>query len=146
MLKEDITIAGPIAVPLYASTTGTDADWIVKLIDVFPGEAELGYHQMLLAAETFRDKYRNSYSTPEPLVPGKATEIRLVLPDGLHRFLKGHRMMVQVQSTLFPVVDRNAQTLVDTYAAEEDDFQKAVLRVYRTPKHPSAVTVPVLEP
>ena len=153
-LKEDVVIAGPILASIHASTTGTDADWIVKLIDVYPGDApdnnpnprgvRMGDFQMLLAGEVFRGKYRNSFAKPEPLVPGQSVKYEFDLRDRFHRFLKGHRIMVQVQSTWFPVIDRNPQTFVDIYKAKSSDFRKATQRVYRTPQRPSGVKVGVV--
>jgi putative CocE/NonD family hydrolase len=152
-LAEDVVIAGPIIASLSVSTTGTDADWIVKLIDVYPGTApdhpqnprgiRMGHFQMLLAGEVFRSKYRNSYSKPEPLVPNQPTKIEFDLRDRFHRFLKGHRIMVQVQSSWFPVIDRNPQTFVNIYTAKEADFQKATHRVHRSAALPSGVKVNV---
>jgi len=154
VLTEDITIAGPIIASLYVSTTGTDADWVVKLIDVYPGDApdnepnpcnvRMGDFQMLLAGEVFRGKYRNSYEKPEPLVPNKVTRIEYDLRDKYHRFLKGHRIMVQVQSTWFPVIDRNSQKFVDIYHAKESDFQKATHKVYRSATYSSHLKLKVL--
>jgi putative CocE/NonD family hydrolase len=154
-LAEDVTIAGPIITTLFVSTTGTDADWIVKLIDVYPGTApdndpnprgvRMGEFQMLLAGEVFRGKYRNSYSKPEPSVPGRPTKIEFDLRDRYHRFLKGHKIMVQVQSSWFPVIDRNPQKFMDIYQAKASDFQKAIHRVYRTSELPSHVKVGVLK-
>jgi len=154
-LKEDITIAGPIIASLYVSTTETDADWIVKLIDVYPGEApdnqpnpcgvRMGDFQMLLAGEVFRSKYRNSFEKPEPLVPNKVTKIEFDLRDKCHTFLKGHRIMVQIQGTWFPVIDRNPQKFCDIYYCTEADFQKATHRVYRSKQHPTHLKVRVIE-
>jgi putative CocE/NonD family hydrolase len=154
-LKEDVVIAGPIIASLFASTTGTDADWIVKLIDVYPGDApdntpnprgvRMGDFQMLLAGEVFRGKYRNSFAKPEPLVPNQAVKYEFDLRDRFHRFLKGHRIMVHVQSSWFPVIDRNPQTFIDIYKAKPADFRKATQRVYRTPQRPSGVKVGVLK-
>jgi len=153
ILTEDVTIAGPITASIYVSTTGTDADWVVKLIDVYPGDApdnepnprriRMGDYQMLLAGEVFRGKYRNSYEKPEPFVPGKVTKIEFSLRDKCHCFLKGHRIMVQIQSTWFPVIDRNPQKFVDIYHAEERDFQKAVMKVYRSKKYPTHLKIKI---
>lgn len=145
VLKEDITIAGPIIANLYVSTTGTDADWIVKLIDVYPSNApdRMGDYQMLLAGEVFRSKYRNSFKNPEPLVPNQVTKIEFDLRDKFHCFRKGHRIVVQIQSTWFPVIDRNPQKFVDIYQAKEEDFQKAVHSVYRSKEFPSHIKVEV---
>lgn len=139
-LAEDMTVAGPIKVSLDVSTTGTDSDFVVKLIDVYPDNApdndpspagvRMGGYQMLVRGEPFRAKFRNSFSKPEPMTPGKMTRVEFEMPDILHSFLKGHRLMVQVQSSWFPLVDRNPQKFVDIYNATESDFQKATQRVY----------------
>ncbi len=149
-LESDITIAGPIYADLYVSTSGTDADWIVKVIDVFPEyekdkkknnkTVEMGNYQMLIRAEIMRGKFRNSFENPEPFEPGKITKVSFVLPDVMHTFKKGHKIMVQVQSSWFPLFDRNPQTFTDIYNADERDFRKAVHRVYHTEKYPSSVT------
>jgi len=154
-LTEDVTIAGPIIATLFVSTTGTDADWIVKLIDVYPGTApdndpnprgvRMGEFQMLLAGEVFRGKYRNSYLKPVPFVPGQPTKIEFDLRDRYHRFLKGHKIMVQVQSSWFPVIDRNPQKFMDIYQAKGSDFQKAMHRVFRTSEMSSHVKVGVMK-
>jgi putative CocE/NonD family hydrolase len=154
VLTEDVTIAGPIVADLFVSTTGTDADWIVKLIDVYPDTTSergadsgmrMGGFQMLLAGEVFRAKYRNSFENPEPLVPNQLTEIAFELGDKSHTFKQGHRIMVQVQSTWFPVIDRNPQRFVDIYHATADDYQSAVHKVHRSGQFPSRVRVRVLE-
>ncbi len=151
VLAEAVTIAGPIVASLFASTSGTDSDWIVKLIDVYPGDAvgnacdvPMSDFQMLLAGEVFRGKFRNSYTNPEPMVPGQLTGIEFDLRDRYHTFKAGHRIMVQVQSTWFPVIDRNPQTFVDIYTATESDYQIAVQRIYRSPEFPSHLTVGLL--
>ncbi len=152
VLTEDVTIAGPIIATLHASTTGTDSDFIVKLIDVYPGDAPnndacpvpMGDFQMLLAGEVFRAKFRNSYETPSPMVPGEPTRLEFDLRDRFHTFKAGHRIMVQVQSSWFPVIDRNPQTFVDIYNATEDDFRAATQRVYRSAELPSHITLGVL--
>ncbi len=153
-LADDVVIAGPIVASMFVSTTGTDADWIVKLIDVYPGEApdndpnprgvRMGDFQMLLAGEVFRSRYRNSFAKPEAMVPNKATKIEFDLRDRFHRFLRGHRIMVQVQSSWFPVIDRNPQTFVNIYQAGESDFRKATHRVLRSAAMPSGVRVGVV--
>jgi len=155
VLTEDVTVAGPIIACLHVSTTGTDADWIVKLIDVYPGDARdnkpnpcnvrMGDFQMLVGADVFRGKYRNSFERPEPFVPDKVTKIEYDLRDKCHCFRKGHRIMVQVQSTWFPVIGRNPQKFVDIYHATESDFQKATHKVYRSRKYPSHLKLKVLE-
>ncbi|HKS40773.1 MAG TPA: CocE/NonD family hydrolase, partial [Blastocatellia bacterium] len=139
-LADNMTVAGPIKVSLDVSTSGTDSDFIVKLIDVYPDNApdndpnpagvKMGGYQMMVRGEPFRAKFRNSFSKPEPMTPGKVTRVEFEMPDVLHTFLKGHRLMVQVQSSWFPLVDRNPQKFVDIYNATESDFQKATERVY----------------
>jgi hypothetical protein len=147
-LKDDLVLAGPTEVELWVSTTLSDADFIVKLIDVFPDSpdaaAQPGY-QMMVRSEVFRGRFRNSFEKPEPFVPNKPTQIKFELLDVLHRFQKGHRLMVQIQSTWFPLVDRNPQKFVpNIYFAEPQDFQKATHRVYRSAGHPTSLRVGVL--
>jgi len=153
-LEEDITIAGPILANLFVSTSGTDSDFIVKLIDVLPGDApdpepnprgvRMGDFQMLLAGEVFRAKFRNSYSEPEPLVPEQVTPIRFDLRDRFHTFKRDHRIMVHIQSTWFPVIDRNPQTFVDIYHAGPEAFQKATQTIYRDAEFPTHIELRVL--
>lgn len=153
-LEADVTIAGPILANLKFTTTGTDADFIVKLIDVLPGNTpdpepnptgvRMGDFQMLLAGEVFRAKYRNSYTVPEALTPGQVTDLTFDLRDRHHTFRRGHRIMVQVQSTWFPVIDRNPQSFVNIYHAQPTDFQKATHRLLRSAAHPSHLTLRVL--
>ncbi|MCB9881872.1 MAG: CocE/NonD family hydrolase [Planctomycetes bacterium] len=140
-LPRDVVIAGPILAKLQTSTTGKDADWIVKLIDEYPAETtersamsgeSLAGFQMLLAGEVMRAKFRNSFQSPEPVVPGEITPIAFDLRDRYHRFRKGHRIMVQIQSSWFPVIDRNPQTFCDIYHVGEDAFQTATHRVHRS--------------
>ena len=153
-LTEDVTIAGEIRARLFVSTTGTDADWVVKLIDVYPDDmpdpkpnptgARFGGYQQLVRAEIMRGRYRNSFEKPQAFVPGKVTKVEVVLPDALHTFRKGHRIMVQVQSSWFPLADRNPQTFVDIYQAKDSDFRKATHRVYRGGNTGSVIVLPVL--
>jgi len=155
VLDRPVTVAGPIAASLFTSTTGTDADWVVKVIDVFPPDApdnspnpanvRMGHFQMMLAGEVFRAKFRNSMTVPEPLVPGRVTHIEFDLLDKNHTFLKGHRIMVQVQSSWFPLIDRNPQTFVDIFRATTADFQKATHTVFRSAAQPSHITVRVVQ-
>jgi len=144
-LEEDLTLAGPLRAELTVSTTGTDADWVVKVVDVFPEEGEdPGYH-MLVRSEVFRGRYRNSYSRPEPFAPGEPTPVVVPLQDVLHTFRRGHRLQVQIQSTWFPLVDRNPQIFVASiYAARPEDFRAAEHRVWHEAGHLSALVVPVL--
>ncbi len=154
-LTEDMTISGQLITKLYASTSGTDSDFAAKLIDVYPGAApdnvpnpagvRMGHFQMLLSGEVFRAKYRNSFSRPEPMIPNAPTLLEVDLRDKNHAFLKGHRVMVQVQSTWFPVIDRNPQTFVNIYNATESDYKPATQRIYRSKAKPSHVVLPVLE-
>jgi putative CocE/NonD family hydrolase len=151
VLTEDITLSGAVSADLWVSTTGTDADFVVKLIDVYPDDAPeiedpymdvpMGGYQMLVRAEILRAKFRNSYETPEPLTPGEVTNVAFDSPHVFHTFKAGHRIMVQVQSSWFPLVDRNPQTFVDIYSATEEDFQEATHTVYRSGRYPSRVTV-----
>ncbi len=154
VFENDITITGPLTVDLFVSTTGTDADYIVKLIDVFPPETEadddedvevpLGGYQMLVRGEVLRGKYRNSFEKPEPFVPGEVTEVSYEIPDVAHTFKKGHRIMIHVQNSWFPLVDRNPQKFVNIYECSESDFQKATHRIYHDPKYPSHIKMTVL--
>jgi uncharacterized protein len=146
-LSDDLTIAGQIDVSLQVSTTGTDGDWVVKVIDVYPGNlpAPMGHFQMLLAGDVLRAKFRNSMSRPEPMVPGQPTKLAFTLGDKYHTFLKGHRVMVQIQSSWFPMFDRNPQTFTDIYHAKDSDYRKATHKVFRSGQLPSFITLPVLE-
>ena len=153
-LTEPVTICGPIVAKLHVSTTGTDSDWVVKMIDVFPGDApdndpnpagvRMGDFQMLLAGEVFRGKFRTGFDHPTPMVSGRVTPIEIDLRDRYHTFLPRHRIMVQVQSSWFPVIDRNPQTFVDVYHASEKDFRKATQKIYRSAADPSHLTFNVL--
>jgi putative CocE/NonD family hydrolase len=142
-LESDLVVAGPLDVDLWVSTTGTDADFIVKLIDVFPDASDAAAqpnYQMLLRSEVFRGRYRNSFEKPEPFVPGEPAQLKFELLDVLHRFQEGHRLMIQIQSTWFPLVDRNPQKFVpNIYFAKPEDFQKATHRVYRSAEHPTSI-------
>jgi putative CocE/NonD family hydrolase len=153
-LEEDLTVAGPVEVELFVSTTGTDSDWVVKLIDVYPNDypdpkpnpagVKMGGYQQLVRGDVMRGKFRKSLEKPEPFSPGKPTAVRFALPDVYHTFRGGHRLMVQVQASWFPLVDRNPQRFMDIYTAKESDFRKATQRVYRTHGLPSRVTLGVL--
>ena len=147
VLDRDVTLAGPIKATLYVSTSGTDSDFVVKVIDVFPNSAPetMGGYQMLVRGEPMRARFRNSYSKPEAMEPGKITKIEFTLPDVNHAFLRGHRIMVQIQSSWFPLVDRNPQKFVDINRAAENDFQKATQRVYHAGDNNSRLTVTVLK-
>jgi uncharacterized protein len=155
-LEEDLTLAGPLTAELVVSTTGGDADWVVKLIDEYPGrlpgwkkdsdEPDLGGTQQMVRSEALRGRYRSSYSDPEPFAPGETTTVSVELQDVLHTFKRGHRIMIQIQSSLFPLLDRNPQSWVENiFEAEEDDFVKATHRVYRSAEHPSSIKVGILD-
>lgn len=153
-LAKDITIAGPVAAGLNVSSTGTDSDFIVKLIDVYPdvpeadskvSDSKLRGYQQLVRGEPFRAKYRNSLAHPEPLIPGKITKIEYSMPDIFHTFRKGHRIMVQVQSSWFPLIDRNPQKFVDIYHAKSKDFRKATQRIFHSRTAPSFLTLRKME-
>jgi putative CocE/NonD family hydrolase len=156
VLTEDVCVAGPIEVELHVSTTGTDSDFVVKLIDVYPDDfpdpdpnptgVKMGGYQQLVRGEPFRGKYRNSLSKPEPFEPGKPAVIKFSMPDIGHSFRSGHRIMVQVQSSWFPLFDRNPQTFCDIYSCGDDAFRTATQRVYRSEAMPSGVTLRVVKP
>jgi len=149
-LENDLTLAGPITADLMVAITGTDADFVVKLIDVFPDnftyEKDNGYvmngYQMLVRGEVMRGKFRNSFEKPEPFVPNKPTRVKYELPDVAHTFKKGHRLMIQVQSSWFPLVDRNPQQFMDIYQAKDSDFKKATIRIYH---NDSKIILPILK-
>lgn len=150
ILPEDLVVAGPLQVKLWVSTTGTDSDFVVKLIDVFPDAADaaaLPGYEMMVRSEVIRGRYRNSYEKPEPFEPGKPALVQLELLDVLHRFRKGHRLMVHVQSTWFPLVDRNPQQFVpNIFLAKPADFRKATQRVFRSLEKMSSVEARILPP
>ena len=163
-LDADVTIAGPISPKLFVATSGTDSDFVVKLIDVYPTDypdpppvvaaegkrvlsappIRMGGYQQLVRAEPFRAKFRNSWEKPEPMTPGKMEKISFEMPDVNHTFRRGHRIMVQVQSTWFPLVDRNPQTFTDIPNAKPEDFKKATEQVFRSKAAPSGVEVLML--
>jgi putative CocE/NonD family hydrolase len=153
-LGEDLTFAGPLTATLHVSTTGTDADWVAKVIDVYAGDhpdpnpnpayIRMGGYQQLVRGDVFRSKFRNSFENPEALVPGQVTKIEFTMPDVFHTFRRGHRVMVQVQSSWFPLVDRNPQIFVNIHTAKAEDFKKATQRVYRGSKAGSGITAQVL--
>jgi hypothetical protein len=152
-LDEDVTIAGPIEASLWVTTTGTDADFVVKLVDVYPQDVAdpvpnpssvtLGGYMQLVRGDVFRGKFRTSFERPEPFKPNEPTLVRFTIPDTCHAFRSGHRIMVQVQSSWFPLVDRNPQTFVDIYKAEEKDFKVATHRVLHTSDKPSSLKIMV---
>lgn len=154
-LEREVTAAGRLFARLFVSTTGTDADFVVKLIDVYPGEAEcelpddewpvpMGGFQMLVRGEVMRAKFRRSFEHPEPMEPGVVTELRFDMQDVAHTFRRGHRIMVQIQSSWFPLVDRNPQTFTDVYHASEGAYRKAVHRVYFSRTYASRLEMQLL--
>ena len=171
MLQEDVTIVGPVSPRLFVSTSGTDSDWDVKLIDVYPPdyppskldepnpEAKgkpltdvpappftMGGYEQLVRGEPFRGKFRHSFETPEPFVAGKVEEVTFAMQDVNHTFRRGHRIMVQIQSSWFPLTDRNPQTFLNIPDAKPSDFVKATQHVYRGPSQASGIETSVLVP
>lgn len=163
-LESDIRAAGPLKASLFVSTTGTDSDWVVKLIDVYPPDApdpdpkpagpmpggrpaysKMGGYQQLVRGEPFRGKFRNSFEKPEPFTPGKVEKVAFELPDVYHTFRRGHRIMVHIQSSWFPLGDRNPQKFMKISDARAEDFQKATQRVYRNAAAPSGLQLLVIE-
>jgi hypothetical protein len=155
-LKNNITISGPMQAELYVSTSGTDADWVLKIIDEFPADApnpkpnpnkiEMGDYQMLIRGEIMRGRYRDSFENPKAFEPNKIVKIKFDLQDIDHTFLKGHKIMIQIQSSWFPFFDRNPQSFVNNiYEAEQNDFQKAFNRVYHSTEYPSALHLKILQ-
>lgn len=159
-LTEDITLGGPLVADLMASISTTDADFVVKLIDVFPDEYKydeaefgkgngssypMGGYQMLVRGEIMRGRYRNSFAKPEAFTPGKISEVKYSLPDVAHTFKKGHKLMIQIQSSWFPLADRNPQQFVDIYKCNDSDFQKATIKIYHDNINQSKIILPVLK-
>lgn len=159
-LEQDLTLAGPVIANLKLSITGTDADFVVKVIDVFPDDFTYestspavsaggraypmqGY-QMLVRGEIMRGKFRNSFENPVPFKPGKIETVKFELPDIAHTFKKGHRLMIQVQSSWFPLADRNPQQFLNIYEAKESDYKKATIRIYHDATNPSSIELPIL--
>ncbi|HXQ80197.1 MAG TPA: CocE/NonD family hydrolase [Opitutaceae bacterium] len=161
-LEEDVTVAGPVSPELFVATSGTDSDFVVKLIDVYPNDYPnvevpsggkrlidpppvlMGGYEQLLRGEPMRAKFRNSWEKPEPMTPGAVERLSFTMPDVNHTFRRGHRIMVQVQSSWFPLVDRNPQTFTDIPTAKPEDFRRATEQVYHSKASPSAVGVLVL--
>ena len=155
VLQEDVTITGPVIADLFVIISGTDADFVVKVIDVFPDDFEypdslkmtypMGGYQMLVRGEIMRGRFRNSFEKPEPFVPGEITEVKFELPDVAHTFKKGHRIMVQIQSTWYPLADRNPQEFIDPYQCTTKDLVPCMIQIYHDGKYPSRIEVPVLK-
>jgi hypothetical protein len=159
ILTEDITLGGPVIADLMTSISTTDADFVVKLIDVFPDEFKydeavmgkgtgtnypMGGYQMLVRGEIMRGRYRNSFEKPEAFTPGQVTSVKYTLPDVAHTFKKGHKLMIQIQSSWFPLADRNPQKFVDIYKCDDSDFQKAVIKIHHDALNASKIILPVL--
>jgi uncharacterized protein len=149
-LKEDLIITGAVNAHLFASTSGTDADWIVKLIDVYPNWDSMNFkmsdYQLPVTMEVFRGKFRKSFSKPEAIVPGKPEEYIIGLHQVNHMFKKGHKIMIQVQSSWFPMIDRNPQKFVpNIFEAKESDFIKATQTIYFSPQYPTRIDLPVMQ-
>lgn len=161
VLTDDITLGGELYAELFASLSTTDADFVVKLIDVFPddfkyltphpsGEAgrglyPMGGYQMLVRGEVMRGKFRNSFEKPEAFKPGKVEKVKFYLPDVAHTFKKGHRIMVQIQSSWFPLVDRNPQKFINIYEADDSDFQKCTIKIHHDAANSSSIILPILK-
>lgn len=161
LLKEDVTITGVVTAELFTSISATDADFVVKIIDVFPDDLSynkvniydqkdpernypMGGYQMLVHGEIFRGRYRNSYEKPEAFVPGKTELVKFNVGDVAHTFRKGHRIMIQIQSSWFPLADRNPQNFINIYTATDDDFRKANIKIYHNQLNASRIILPVL--
>jgi hypothetical protein len=150
-LSDPLTVTGDIKVHLYASTSGTDADWIVKLIDVYPGfdpaDLKMSEFQFPVAMEIFRGRYRNSFTHPEPLISGQVEEFTIDLHEINHVFKPGHRLMIQVQSSWFPVIDRNPQKFVpNIFRAAASDYIPADQKIYCSADYPTHIDLPVFKP
>jgi putative CocE/NonD family hydrolase len=145
-LKNNVKIAGDIAARIFASTSGSDSDWIVKLIDVYPDDdPKLAGYELMIADEILRGRFRESFEHPNAITPGAVTPYAIDLHTNDHAFLKGHRIMVQIQSTWFPLYDRNPQTFVDNiFMAKASDYQKATQRIYHSPESASHIVLPVV--
>lgn len=153
-LDENITVSGAVSPRLWVSSSGTDSDFVVKLIDVYPmnfpnpepnpKEVEMGGYQQLVRGEPFRAKFRDGFEKSEPLIPNQPTALNFSLPDVNHTFQRGHRIMIQIQSTWFPLADRNPQKFINIPDATSSDFQSATERVFRARENPSSIVLPVL--
>ena len=153
-LDEELTLAGPVIANLKVSISGTDADFVVKIIDVFPDNFRyesgppspypMDGYQMLVRGEIMRGKFRNSFETPVPFKPGKIETVKFELPDIAHTFKKGHRLMIQVQSSWFPLADRNPQQFMNIYEAKDSDYKKAMIRIHHDATNASAIHLPII--
>jgi len=149
-LSKSVQISGQPVANLVASTTGTDSDWVVKLIDVYPdevaGQPSLGGYQLMVSADIFRGRYRESLQTPKPITPDKPLTYRFTLPTANHVFLPGHRIMIQIQSSWFPLYDRNPQTFTNIFRAKPEDYRKAVQHIYHAAGQASFIELPLVSP
>ena len=150
VLDKDLTISGNVVAHLFASTTGSDSDWIVKLIDVYPDDypedKKMSGYQLMVVNEILRGRFRNGFEKPASITPNRVEEYTIDLRANNHTFKKGHRLMVQVQSTWFPLYDRNPQKFVNNiFKASASDYQKATQRIYQSPEYPSRITLPVMQ-
>jgi putative CocE/NonD family hydrolase len=150
VLKEPIKMSGQPVANLIASTSGTDSDWVVKVIDVYPdevaGQPSMGGYQLMVSADIFRGRYRESLENAKAIPPDKALLYKFTLPTVNHVFLPGHRIMVQVQSSWFPLYDRNPQTFVpNIFWAKPGDYKKATQRVFHSPEHASFIELPLVQ-
>ena len=162
ILTDDVTVTGVVTASLLTSVSSTDADFVVKLIDVFPDNLSynmvdiysdkdpvrsypMGGYEMLVHGEVFRGRYRKSFENPEAFIPGKIEQVKFNVGDVAHTFRKGHRIMIQIQSSWFPLVDRNPQKFVNIYEAAEKDFQKTTIRIFHDENNPSSIILPVLK-
>ena len=162
ILNDDVTLAGTVVADLVTSISSTDADFVVKVIDVFPddfkypgsqtqqgrtagGDYQMGGYEMMVRGEIMRGRFRNSFAVPEAFKPNKVEKVRFELPDVAHTFLKGHKIMIQIQSSWFPLADRNPQKFVDIYKAADSDFQKATIRIHHDATNSSSILLPVVK-
>ncbi|MCG7858639.1 CocE/NonD family hydrolase [Flavihumibacter sediminis] len=157
VLEQDLSLAGPLIADLLVSISSTDADFVVKLVDVFPDDFRyegnrsddesypMGGYQMLVRGEIMRGKFRKSFETPVPFKPNAVERVKFELPDVAHTFKKGHRLMVQIQSSWFPLMDRNPQQFLNIYEAKDSDFKKATIRIHHDATNSSAILLPVVK-
>jgi putative CocE/NonD family hydrolase len=149
VLDNDLTIDGEVFAHLFAATTGSDSDWVVKLIDVYPDNntdnPKMNGYQLMIVDEIFRGRYLRGFNKPQPITPNEVNEYIIDLRANNHTFKKGHRVMVQVQSTWFPLYDRNPQKFVENiFMARPEDYQSATQRIYESAKYPSRIALPVI--
>lgn len=149
-LTEDVTVTGNLLAKIYAATSGSDADWVVKLIDIYPAEykkeLKMSGYELMIAGDVFRGRFRKSFEKPEPMIPGKVELYTIDLHGIDHVFKRGHKIMVQVQSSWFPIIDRNPQKYVpNIFEAKESDYQKATEMIYHSAGAASCISLPVVK-